>query len=215
VKALLVDLYETLVWTDWGALSDRLVSRLGVDISVLLSAFEATSAARGTGHYGSVAGDFGAILAACSVPDHDAIVDQLSAEIVEYLSRNIHLYDDVVPALRRARAAGTRVALVSNCDHATRPIVDALGLEAQVDTVLLSCEVKAAKPDPAIFLEALRRLQAAPEDSVFVDDQPRFLDGAAALGIRTVRIARHRESGSFGGGGIDRHPVIVSLEELV
>jgi len=211
VDALLLDLYETLVWTDWGALSDRMTSRLGVEMPVLLAAFEATSALRGTGHYGSVAGDFGAILAACSLPAPDGFIDELAAETVDYLRNNVHLYDDVLPVVRRLRAAGTRVALVSNCDHATRPIVDALGLEAEVDAVLLSCEVGSAKPDPAIFREALRRLDAQPAGSVFVDDQNRFLDGAAALGIRPVRIARNRTPFASAGD----HPVIGSLEELL
>jgi putative hydrolase of the HAD superfamily len=213
VNALLVDLYDTLVWTDWGTLSERLMSRLGVELPVLLGAFEATSDARGTGHYGSVAGDFGAILAACDVDAHDALVTELATETVAYLRRNVHLYDDVVPALRRLRAAGTRVALVSNCDHATRPIVDALGLENEVDTVLLSCEVRSAKPDAAIFVEALRRLGADPADSLFVDDQPRFLDGAAALGIRPIQIVRGREPGAYPPRSA--HPVITSFEELL
>ena len=124
----------------------------------------------------------------------EGLVADLANETVEYLRRNVHLYDDVLPVLRKMRAAGTRVALVSNCDHATRPIVDTLGLADEVDALLLSCEVACAKPDAGIFVEALRRLGAEAEGSLFVDDQPRFLDGAAALGIRPIRIVRGRDA---------------------
>jgi putative hydrolase of the HAD superfamily len=213
VRALLVDLYDTLVWTDWGTLSERLTRRLGIDPLTLGGAFEITSAARGTGRYGSVAGDFRAILNACGMKADEDLIAELAAETVDYLCRNVHLFDDVLPVLRQMRAAGTPVALVSNCDHATRPIVEALGLPAEVDALLLSCEVACAKPDAGIFVEALRRLDAPAEGSLFVDDQPRFLEGAAALGIRPVRIARGATS--LTPSALTAHRVISSLTELL
>jgi len=114
VNALLVDLYDTLVWTDWGTMSERLASRLGVDPFTLGGAFEATSGGRGTGRYGSVAGDFRAILTACGLPADDALIAEVAGESIDYLCQNVHLYDDVVPVLRQLRAAGTPIALVSN-----------------------------------------------------------------------------------------------------
>ena len=45
----------------------------------------------------------------------------------------MHLWDDSIPTLRELRARGLRTAIVSNCDHATRPIVDDLGLAFSAD----------------------------------------------------------------------------------
>jgi HAD superfamily hydrolase (TIGR01509 family) len=190
VDALLVDLYDTIVWGDWPRLSGHLAGRLGVDIVTLRVGLEATHAGRSTGRYGSVSGDLAAVAEACGMVSREPFLSELVTNVVGFLQQNVHLYDDVLPVLRRLRSSGTRVALVSNCDHATRPVVDALGLEREVDSILLSCEVGSAKPDAGIFLEALRRLQATAEGSVFVDDQPCYLDGAATLGIRTLRIVR-------------------------
>jgi HAD superfamily hydrolase (TIGR01509 family) len=42
---------------------------------------------------------------------------------------------------------------------------------ALVDALVLSCEVRAAKPDAAIFWSALDQLGVAADAAVFVDDQ--------------------------------------------
>jgi putative hydrolase of the HAD superfamily len=51
---------------------------------------------------------------------------------------------------------------------------------------IISGDVAARKPDPAIFHRLLAESQAAPQDILFVDDRSANLDGAAALGLRTV-----------------------------
>jgi HAD superfamily hydrolase (TIGR01509 family) len=212
VDALLVDLYDTIAWTDWRVLAARVGGGLGVDGATLLRAFAGTREGRGTGQYGSVAGDLGAIAAACGIVAKVAVLSELATDTVRFLQGSVRLYDDVLPALRKVRSSGARVAVISNCDHATRPVVDALGLEREVDAVVLSFEVGSVKPDARIFLEALRRLQVAPGASVFVDDQARYLDGAAALGIRTLRIARTVSYGEASPAG--PHPLISDLSQI-
>jgi putative hydrolase of the HAD superfamily len=211
VKALFLDLYDTIVWTDWLAMSRLLESRLGVDGATLMRAFDTTRAHRGIGRYGDVAGDLGAIATACGVAG-GPVLAALAADTVTLMQRSVRLYDDVLPVVQELQTDGIRVAVISNCDHATRPVVDGLGLGAHFDAVVLSCEVASLKPEPAIFVEALRRLEATATDSVFVDDQAAYLDGAAALGMRTFRMAR---PGSGDAPGSDAHPIITDLSQLL
>ena len=225
MKTLLVDLYDTLVWTDWRALGQRLTSRLQVDGAALLRAFEITHEPRGVGLFRGIRGDLAAIVAAARgsydptradqpVPSgtDDPFIAALELELLEYLREAAHLYDDVRPVLRALRAARTRVAIVSNCDHVTRPILANLDLEREVDATVLSCEVKSLKPDAAIFEHALKSLGATAAEAVFVDDQARYLDGARALGIETVQIARNPSYGEPSEGG--RHRLITGLGDL-
>lgn len=51
-----------------------------------------------------------------------------------------------------------------------------------------SCFVGVFKPDRRMFLDALGKCGAAPEDTVFIDDSVRNLEGAAALGITPILI---------------------------
>jgi HAD superfamily hydrolase (TIGR01509 family) len=232
VKALLVDLYETLVWTDWQALGHMMTARLNVDGPTLLRAFEATSIGRGTGQYGSIRGDLAAIIAATAAappaggsadagarpsPDVRAAdqvwLEALEIELNAFLREHTHVYPDVRPVLRKLRDAGTRVAIVSNCDHATGPLLEGLGLSGDVDATVLSFAVRSIKPDAAIFEHALACLGVSGDDAIFVDDQPRFLDGARAVGIRTLQIAR--TPGYLPDSGAEEHPVIADLNALV
>ena len=47
----------------------------------------------------------------------------------------------------------------------------------------------AFKPDPKIYLDALNQSSVPAEETVFIDDSTRNLEGAAALGITPILIA--------------------------
>jgi HAD superfamily hydrolase (TIGR01509 family) len=225
MKALLVDLYDTLVWTDWRVLAERMAKRLEVDGASLMRAFEVTHVPRGLGRYSGIRGDLASIVAAARgaydptradqpAPGRsaDPFIAALETELLEYLRDAAHLYDDVRPVLRALRAARTRVAIVSNCDHVTRPVLANLDLEREVDATVLSCEVHSLKPDAAIFEHALKRLGASAAEAVFVDDQARYLDGARALGMGTAQIVRTPSHGEPSERGA--HRLISSLADL-
>ena len=203
----LIDLYDTLVWSEWAALRRRMEARLGLPERRLMDAFSATIEERGTGVYGSPEGDLRAVLAAAGVEPEPALVAELVELERAHLEGGIHLHDDALPVLRELRARGVPTALVSNCSHGTRTVVDGLALEAEMDAIVLSFEVGSMKPDPGIYLEALRLLGARPEDAVFVDDQQGFVDGASAVGIRALRIDRGAAAAADG--------VITSLTALL
>jgi HAD superfamily hydrolase (TIGR01509 family) len=92
--------------------------------------------------------------------------------------------------LAEIRSRGIPVGVVSNCARFAGPLVRRLRLADLVDAVVLSFEVGSYKPDPAIYRTALARLGADPAGTVFVDDQPGYCAGAAALGMRALTIAR-------------------------
>jgi HAD superfamily hydrolase (TIGR01509 family) len=88
-----------------------------------------------------------------------------------------------------ARAAGARIAIVSNIWHpyacgfrAACPAIVPL-----VDSWHLSYQAGVAKPDPALFTAALAAVGARPDDAVMVGDSPdKDIVPAAGLGLRTV-----------------------------
>jgi putative hydrolase of the HAD superfamily len=195
--AVLLDLYDTIVWSEWARLRDLIASQARVDERALLKAFDQTRPARGVGAYADAAADLRAVLEAAGVDPTPERVGGLAKMERTELESGVHLYDDVFPALATLQEAGVRTALVSNCSHSTRPIVDRLGLEGVFDAVILSFEVGAMKPDPSIYRTALERLGGiAPGQAVFVDDQPDYCDGAAAVGLAT-RLMLRPEDRSF------------------
>jgi HAD superfamily hydrolase (TIGR01509 family) len=203
VRAVLLDLYDTLAWTEWPTMRAELEDRFGLGEAELLRAFTTTREARSTGAFGSAEGDLAAVLEAAGVHPDPQLVHELSEARVRALADDgVHLWDDSVPILRELRARGLRTAIVSNCDHATRQIVDDLGLEHEADAIVLSFEVGVAKPDPGIYRAALAAVGAGPEEAVFVDDQAWYCEGAEALGIRSFLIRRDDAEPAEGFGDV-------------
>jgi putative hydrolase of the HAD superfamily len=189
--AVLFDLYETLVRAELPPLPDRLSTLLGISAEALLRAFDATQAERDTGAFESAEGDTEAVVRACGLELAPHVVREFTARRQAFLiGGGIRLFDDVLPVLRRLRSDGLKTAIVSNCGYGTRPVVQALGLEREVDAVVLSCELGAKKPDAAIYRAALDRVGAPPERAAFIDDLVDYCAGAEALGIRAYRIVR-------------------------
>jgi putative hydrolase of the HAD superfamily len=212
VDAVLLDLYDTVARTHWGQLSERITAELGINKADLFRAYELTRAARGVGTYESAEGDMTAIVEAAGVDPDPALVARLLDMERAFTEAGVELYEDSLPVVRELRARGTRTALISNCSHSTRPIVDRLRLDEEFDEILLSFEVGIHKPDGGIYREALRRLgDVAPERSVFVDDQPPYCDGAAVLGIETFLIDRSGD----GTPDLNGHRVIRDLRALL
>lgn len=212
VRAVLLDLYDTLVWSEWPTMRAELERRLGLGTEDLLRAFTATRPARSVGTYGDVEGDVAAILLAARVAPEPGLVRELADRTAAFLRTGVKLWEDSLPVLRALRARGIRTAIVSNCDHATRPVVDGLGLTDEVDAMILSFEAGVAKPDRGIYEAALDRLGVGAAEALFVDDQAWYCDGAAAVGIGTVLILR---DGAEGVSEPGRHRVIGDLRALL
>lgn len=67
-----------------------------------------------------------------------------------------------------------------------RTIMAEHDLERLFDTILVSAEEHMAKPDPAFYRLMLKRMDAAPEDCLFIDDNPANIDGAKRVGINAL-----------------------------
>jgi putative hydrolase of the HAD superfamily len=99
--------------------------------------------------------------------------------------------DEVPEALRRLRALGLRLAVVSNANGTVRALFDRVGLRPLVDLVLDSWEEKVEKPDPRFFELALARMKARAETTVHVGDlYEADVRGARAAGIEPVLLDR-------------------------
>ena len=216
VDAALIDLYDTLVWSDWPRWQRALAGRLGVDVSALLMAFDETRPARSIGAFADHDGDIAALLSALTIEPTPDLVGAVRALEERELTNDIHLYADSLPAVQALREHGVRTALVSNCSHNTRAVVERLGLEAAFDAVILSFEVGAQKPEPEIYRLALERLGITqPSRAVFVDDQADYCDGAAAIGMQTRLMLRPREPVEDFAPSTNGHPVIREMTGLL
>ncbi|MFJ6786910.1 HAD family hydrolase [Streptomyces angustmyceticus] len=91
-------------------------------------------------------------------------------------------YPDTTEVLRTVHERGVGVAVVSNIGYDLRPIFRHHGMDAYVDTYVLSFEHEVQKPDAGLFQVAYEQLGLAPADVAMVGDDRVADAGAAALG---------------------------------
>jgi putative hydrolase of the HAD superfamily len=124
----------------------------------------------------------------CEVGGDPAAGDALIEDYAQRFSTFARPFPDMENTLRALRGRSLRLGIITNGETAfqTRSI-QALGLGALVDEILISeCE-GLRKPDRRLFLRAAQKLGAAPADCLFVGDNPAAdILGAHAAGMRTA-----------------------------
>ena len=198
-EACLLDAFGTIVSTDFSGHRAELPVLAGIPADAMYAEFGRLAPALTVGDL-SMAEVFEQILRACGVQPAPRLVRALTDKTRELVLATGRLYDDVLPFLRTLRSLGVRTAIVSNCDENARDLLAELGVAALVDTLILSCEVRAAKPAPEIYRAALDQLGVAADAALFVDDNPASCAGAEALGISAVRITRGALAGEAAAG---------------
>jgi HAD superfamily hydrolase (TIGR01509 family) len=91
-------------------------------------------------------------------------------------------YPDTETVLKDLAGKGLRIGVVSNIAFDIRPAFSSRGWDIDVDEFVLSFEVGAIKPEPAIFQTALDRLGVAADEALMIGDSEEADGGAKALG---------------------------------
>ena len=101
------------------------------------------------------------------------------------------IFEDVEPALLALRQRGLKLGVISNWDDRLRPLLHALRLSERFDAIVISCEVGASKPAPAIFVAAVKQLGVPATSILHVGDNFELdVAGANAAGLRGVQVDR-------------------------
>jgi putative hydrolase of the HAD superfamily len=96
----------------------------------------------------------------------------------------------VLDLVRRVRAAGVRVVVLSNSwGSGEYDPYKGYDLDERFDAVIISDQVGLRKPDPAIYRLAAAEIGVAASSCVFVDDTAANLPAASELGMTVVHFA--------------------------
>jgi putative hydrolase of the HAD superfamily len=102
--------------------------------------------------------------------------------------REIELWDNydqrVLDWTRRLRGAGYRTAILSNLPRVLGEALRATpGFLDPFDHVTFSYELKSVKPEPEIYLDAIRGVGVPAAEALFVDDKIQNIEGARKVGL--------------------------------
>jgi putative hydrolase of the HAD superfamily len=117
--------------------------------------------------------------------------------------------------LDELRARGLRLGLISVCSEEVPALWEETPLAERIDAPVFSCSVGVRKPDEGIYRIAAERLDVAPRECLFVDDQPAFVEGARTAGMDAVLIASPEGAPEPPGVTDWRGPRIERLEDVL
>ncbi len=113
---------------------------------------------------------------------------------------------EVLDTLSRTHKLG----VISDTWPSIEKQLEYIGVSRYFSFRTFSCYLGVFKPDKRMYLDALNKSGVSAEETAFVDDSARNLEGAAAMGILPILIASHP-----GADTAFSCPTIKSLRELI
>jgi HAD superfamily hydrolase (TIGR01509 family) len=125
-------------------------------------------------------------------PPEPGLLNDISDRKEELFRRAVQGCAQPLPGVRdwleRLQAAGFRQAIASSAPQANiDALVDELGIRAYF-AAAVSGAALLGKPDPALFLQAARTLEVAPERCIVVEDAVAGIEAARRAGMKCIAV---------------------------
>lgn len=121
------------------------------------------------------------------------------------------LYPEARRTLTALHTHGYRLGVISNFDARLFGVLDGLGIGHFFDPIIASTRAGAAKPEPAIFQQALAECDLQPQEALHIGDSYELdIVGAQQAGLTPVLVERSGRQPSA-----DDYHVVRRLDELL
>jgi putative hydrolase of the HAD superfamily len=224
--AVVFDLWGTLVPGIPSSLRDavsrEMAADLDVDPTVFAAAYRDSYRERFLGTTGTLEETVTLLARRCGGSPAMPAVRRAAARRLD-LTRSLLTSDAVtLSVLDGLLGRGLLLALVSDSSVETPELWPGSPLAGRIPVTAFSCAVGARKPDPRLYLHAVRQLGVSAARCLFVGDGGGGeLTGAAALGMRAVRLTtrdaptdRYDDDAAFAGEEIAALRELLALPEL-
>jgi putative hydrolase of the HAD superfamily len=122
-------------------------------------------------------------------------------------------YEKTHEVLETLKRDSIGLGVISNWDPSARDVLRESKLIEFFDPIIISCEVGASKPDPAIFRTALERAGVEPDACLYIGDN--YYDdalGSRRIGMDALILNRY---GKLGVEEITDCPIISDLSQVI
>lgn len=180
IRAVFFDLGGVLLRTEFQAPRQQLAERLGMDYDDLVRiVFDSESGYQAT--LGQISSDehWDSIIKRLKRP-----ASELEAIRAEFFAGDI-LDRTLLDYLRSLRGR-YKTGLISNAWGDLRDYIVREKFDDAFDSIIISAEVGAAKPEARIFQIALEQLGVSPPEAVFVDDFLINIEGCEKVGMKGI-----------------------------
>lgn len=118
-------------------------------------------------------------------------------------------FDDIKPWMNRWHGKYS-LSLLSDALPSILLFMEQFGIMPLLDGAVISAHVGATKPGKAMYEAIIKRLDADPADCLFIDDRLNNLEGAKAMGMHAIQMARDE----FRPEALWDGPIAHSFEEI-
>ena len=180
LRAVFFDIGGVIVRTEYQAPRERLAERLNMtyeDISKIV--FESETARKASIGEVSVEEHWLAVARKLRLPASEA--ESIRAEFFagDVIDRDLLTF---IRSLRPRYKTG----VISNAWGDSRDYIVKNQFDDAFDSLILSAEIGMMKPQPEIYQWALKQAQVEANEAAFVDDMPRNIEAANALGMHGI-----------------------------
>lgn len=118
--------------------------------------------------------------------DYNVLKQQILDNVCEKISNHGQAMEGIYELLEFLKQKGIHIALATSSERRViKAVFDRLNLWDYFPIQCTATEEELAKPHPAVYLTALKRLNASPKDSVIIEDSVVGLIAAKAANVRT------------------------------
>ena len=116
-------------------------------------------------------------------------------EVIWNWPNYIEIFTEVFPILSEVKKKGHRIFVLSNTSKVFYDLLEEQlsPIKELLDGFVLSCDIKAIKPDLAMFEEILDKYQLDPTNCVFLDDIEDNTIAAEKLGIKSYQVKKRSD----------------------
>jgi len=108
----------------------------------------------------------------------------------EHFVKEVPAVPGVVEFINNLARRGVPLALATSAVRENAELItEVLGVRSLFNAMVTGLDVTEAKPNPAIFLEAARRLKVPPSQCIVFEDSPAGVEAARRAGARCVGIS--------------------------
>ena len=180
LRAVFFDLGGVIVRTEYQAPRQRLAEQFGMDYEDIEKiVFGSPSAARAAG--GEIAEEehWQSVMKTLKLP-----ASEIERVKNEFFGGDV--VDRTLLGFLRSLKPTYKIGLISNAWNGLRAYMEREKFADVFDAIVISAEVKVAKPAEKIYRIALDQLQVKPNEAVFVDDMPANIEACERLGMKGI-----------------------------
>jgi len=131
--------------------------------------------------------------------NHDpesSIIREATSAFADIFMQYVELDQEAIPVLTKLQSE-YKLGVVSNfaLPECLRKLVHDFGLDPFFDVIVISADIDKRKPDPAVFMKALKALKVEASEAVFVGDTPKTdIKGARNVGMTSILLERNHRA---------------------